>query len=77
MWFLIMLSSLCACRLDRGGKGFLQASDWGQADVKQIVQLFTQMYMQRFMGVPGPTSTAEQVECWLFWVCGGGEGGGC
>ncbi|KAJ9506626.1 hypothetical protein QJQ45_018288 [Haematococcus lacustris] len=48
-------------RIDQEGKGYLLARDWGQLAMQQVVQLFTLQYMQRFMGLPGPTSSADQV----------------
>lgn len=47
--------------MDQGSKGYLQASDWGDMQMAKVVELFSLVYMQRFMGLPGPTSLPEQV----------------
>lgn len=50
-------------RVDRNGKGYLMHSDWGAKEYHNVVELFSLMYMQKFMGLPTQNSTLEQV--WL------------
>ncbi len=56
-----MFCVMCALRLDKGGKGYLSASDWGDVDMRGTIQLFTLAYMQWFMGLPSLTTSPEQV----------------
>jgi len=48
-------------KLDCAKKGYLVAGDWGRREVMQLVEFFSHMYMVRFLGLPGPTATPEQV----------------
>jgi hypothetical protein len=48
-------------RLDKGGKGFLTTTDWGNVNTYNVVQTFSHMYMRRFMGLPDISTPHEQV----------------
>ncbi len=50
-----------SCRLDREGKGYVHTSDWGNVELRKLVELFSLAYMQRFLGLPGPTSRPDEV----------------
>lgn len=49
-------------RLDPSKKGYLIASDWGKREVVNLVEIFTHMYMVKYLGLPGPTASQEQVK---------------
>jgi len=49
------------CRMDKMNRGFLKASDWGAKEFIHVVELFSLMYMQKYLGLPTQASTPEQV----------------
>jgi len=52
-------------KLDKGGKGFLTTTDWGNVNTYNVVQTFSHMYMRRFMGLPDISTPHEQVRNYL------------
>lgn len=52
-------------KLDRRGRGFLDALDWGNKDLFRQIQLVSTRYMQKFMGLPDISTTPEQVR--KYW----------
>lgn len=52
---------LTCCRMDKEHKGFLLPNDWGRPEFSKVVEFFSMVYMQKYMGLPGPTSTPDQV----------------
>ena len=68
---------MSACgRLDLGCRGYVEATDWGKKEFKKMVEAFTTMYMQKFLGLPDSTATPEQVRCSVGGVGGWGGVGG-
>lgn len=52
-------------KLDKRGRGFLEATDWGAWDACQQIQLFSTRYMQKYLGVPDIGTTPEQAR--KYW----------
>ncbi|KAF5829721.1 hypothetical protein DUNSADRAFT_15586 [Dunaliella salina] len=48
-------------RMDKGNKGYLKPSDWGDQEFVKVLEFFSLMYMQKYMGLPTQASTPEQV----------------
>eukprot|EP00200_Dunaliella_tertiolecta_P010158 CAMPEP_0202368328 /NCGR_PEP_ID=MMETSP1127-20130417/461_1 /ASSEMBLY_ACC=CAM_ASM_000462 /TAXON_ID=3047 /ORGANISM="Dunaliella tertiolecta, Strain CCMP1320" /LENGTH=644 /DNA_ID=CAMNT_0048963735 /DNA_START=160 /DNA_END=2095 /DNA_ORIENTATION=+ len=48
-------------RMDKGNKGYLKAADWGDQEFVKVLEFFSLMYMQKYMGLPTQASTPEQV----------------
>jgi hypothetical protein len=47
--------------MDKMNRGFLKASDWGAKEFIHVVELFSLMYMQKYLGLPTQAATPEQV----------------
>ena len=48
-------------RLDKQRKGYVNFVDWGGLDLNHVIEMFTLLYMRKFMGLPDTAASDEQV----------------
>lgn len=48
-------------RLDTQKRGFLTSVDWGCLDFNSVIEMFSLLYMRKYMGLPDTSATDDDV----------------